>query len=149
LCLPCCFDKYNTEGRITANKKCYGEKIEEKEDKKNKKQEDREEDEYIKGPDKFPLEPGRWGYLPVGIQTMLHEANADCQISKTNSNIKENQACLLRHGVDYFSHGNSKAQFRSDKRKRVTSCLRSQSRRPRKARVHFDNVILQRSRMKS
>ena len=100
LCLPCCFDKYNTEGRITANKKCYGEKIEEKEDKKNKKQEDREEDEYIKGPDKFPLEPGRWGYLPVGIQTMLHEANADCQISKTNSNIKENQACLLRHGVE-------------------------------------------------
>jgi len=103
LCLPCCFDKYNTEGRITAKKKCYGEKVEEKEDKKTKKQqdeEDKEEDEYILGPDKFPLEPGRWGYLPAEIQTMLHEINADCQISKTNTNIKEDHPCLLRHGVE-------------------------------------------------
>jgi len=102
LCLPCCFDKYNTEGRITAKKKCYGEKIDEKEDdKKIKKPEiQKEEDEYIKGPDKFPLEPGRWGYLPVELQTMLHEANADCQISKSNTNIKENHPCLLRHGIE-------------------------------------------------
>ena len=98
LCLPCCFDKYNTEGRILANKKCYGEKIEET--KQEKKQEEKKEDEYIKGPDKFPLDPGRWGYLPVGIQIMLHEANADCQISKTNTNIKEDHPCLLRHGVE-------------------------------------------------
>ena len=102
LCLPCCFDKYNTEGRITAKKKCYGEKVDEKEDKKVKKQdaEEKEEDEYILGPDKFPLEPGRWGYLPPEIQTMLHEVNADCQISKTNTNIKEYHPCLLRHGVE-------------------------------------------------
>ena len=99
LCLPCCFDKYNTEGRITANKKCYGEKVEEKEDKILEKKEI-EEDKYVKGPDKFPLDPGRWGYLPVEIQTMLHEANADCQISKTNTNIKENHPCLLRHGIE-------------------------------------------------
>jgi hypothetical protein len=130
LCLPCCFDKYNTEGRIKANDKCFNKKAEEKPDdekpeddkledqkpkdqkpkeeekedkgKKQKKDEiqNKEEDEYIKGPDKFPLESGRWGYLPVEIQTMLHEANADCQISKTNSNIKENHPCLLRHGVE-------------------------------------------------
>ena len=31
---------------------------------------------------------------------MLHEANADCQISKTNTNIKENHPCLLRHGIE-------------------------------------------------
>ena len=102
LCLPCCFDKYNTEGRITAKKKCYGEKVEEKEKKEKvqKEEKEKEEDEYILGPDKFPLEPGRWGYLPGEIQTMLHEANADCQISKTNTNIKENHPCLLRHGVE-------------------------------------------------
>ena len=104
-CLPCCFDKYNTEGRIKAMKKCL-ENEEEKEEgekegqpKKNKIEE-KEEDEYIKGPEKFPLDSGRWGYLPVEIQTMLHEANADCQISKTNTNIKENHPCLLRHGVE-------------------------------------------------
>jgi hypothetical protein len=108
LCLPCCFDKYNTEGRIKANKKCYGEKsnnIDENKtvigkvfEKENKKE--KEEDEYIKGPDKFPLSPGRWGYLPPEIQIMLHEVNADCQISKTNTNIKDNHPCLLRHGIE-------------------------------------------------
>jgi len=102
LCLPCCFDKYNTEGRIKANKKCYGEKVEEEEKKKpiKGKIEEKEEDEYIKGPDKFPLDPGRWGYLPPEIQTMLHEVNADCQISKTNSNLKDDHPCLLRHGIE-------------------------------------------------
>ena len=103
LCLPCCFDKYNTEGRIKTLKKCFGEKVDEKEDKvkkQNEPEEDKEEDEYILGPDKFPLEPGRWGYLPGEIQTMLHEINADCQISKTNTNIKEDHPCLLRHGVE-------------------------------------------------
>jgi len=91
-CLPCCFDKYNTEGRIQAKKECTGEASKEK-----KVQE--KEDEYIKGPDKFPLDPGRWGYLPPEMQLVLREVNADCQISKTNTNLKENHPCLLRHGV--------------------------------------------------
>ena len=110
-CLPCCFDKYNTEGRIKAKEKCIQKenKALDKTDKNqmdmdnkkiNKKEEKMiEEDEYIKGPDKFPLEPGRWGYLPAEIQKILHEVNADCQISKTNTNIKPNHPCLLRHGV--------------------------------------------------
>jgi hypothetical protein len=105
-CLPCCFDKYNTEGRINAMKKCKGqtvvnkEKGEPEEKQKKVEEKEKEEDEYIKGPDKFPLKPGRWGYLPVEIQTMLHEVNADCQISKTNTNIKDNHPCLLRHGIE-------------------------------------------------
>ena len=97
-CLPCCFDKYNTEGRIKAKEKCEGTQNEET---KNKKEEDQiVQDEYIYGPDKFPLLPGRWGYLPMGIQQILNEINEDCQISKTNSNIKANHPCLLRHGVE-------------------------------------------------
>ena len=104
LCLPCCFDKYNTEGRIKANEKCYADKKEkQKETAKEKKIEQnaqQEEDEYIKGPDKFPLDPGRWGYLPVEMQTILHEINADCQISKTNTNLKDDHPCLLRHGIE-------------------------------------------------
>jgi len=109
-CLPCCFDKYNTEGRIKANEKCFSELeskksknliIEEGKEEKPKEEKyvETKEDEYVKGPEKFPLEPGRWGYLPTEIQTMLHEVNADCQISKTNTNIKENHPCLLRHGI--------------------------------------------------
>ena len=96
-CLPCCFDKYLTEGRVSANKKCMEE---ETEDTSKDKKKEQEQDEYIKGPDKFPLTSGRWGYLPVAIQTMLHEINADCQISKTNTSIKQNHPCLLRHGVE-------------------------------------------------
>ena len=92
-CLPCCFDKYNTEGRITAKNKCYGNITKEKEKAE-------ENDEYIKGPEKFPLESGRWGYLPPEMQQILHEVNVDCQISKTNTNIKLNHPCLLRHGVE-------------------------------------------------
>ena len=96
ICLPCCFDKYNTEGRRSENQRCLGEAPEKKEDKPK----EAVEDEYVKGPEKFPLDSGRWGYLPAEIQTMLHEVNADCQISKTNANIKENHPCLLRHGVE-------------------------------------------------
>ena len=109
-CLPCCFDKYNTAGRISAMKKCKAPSDKEEkgiicEQEKRIKKEDeeeiveKEEVEYIKGPDKFPLNPGRWGYLPIEIQLMLREANVDCQMSKTN--IKEDsQPCLLRHGVE-------------------------------------------------
>ena len=93
-CLPCCFDKYNTEGRIKAMEKCKTSKETNKKEKETKGQ-----DEYIKGPDKFPLDIGRWGYLPAEIQTMLHVSSGECQISKTNTNIKENHPCLLRHGI--------------------------------------------------
>ena len=100
-CLPCCFDKYNTEGRIKAKEHCQQKPTIENNKQPKPKEEEKikEEDEYIKGPDKFPLDPGRWGYLPVEIQKILHEVNADCQISKTNTNIKQNHPCLLRHGV--------------------------------------------------
>ena len=96
-CLPCCFDKYNTAGRIKAKEKCSSDVS-----KDTIKDVIKPEinDDYIKGPDKFPLDAGRWGYLPPGMQKMLHEVNADCQISKTNTNIKQNHPCLLRHGVE-------------------------------------------------
>ena len=122
-CLPCCFDKYNTVGRMEAKAKCQApsskdadnddnadkdKKVKDKKDKKDKnevkkdkdKEEEEEEDEYVKGPEKFPLSIGRWGYLPVPIQKILHEVNADCQVSKTNTNIKQDHPCLLRHGVE-------------------------------------------------
>ena len=101
-CLPCCFTKYNTLERVKAKNKCINENIKNPEEQKKEEIEEKDEkqDEYIKGPDKFPLLPGKWGYLPVGIQKMLHEVNADCQISKTNTNVKKNHPCLLRHGIE-------------------------------------------------
>ena len=102
LCLPCCFKHYNTKGRVDAKKSCLTSKSEKVEGEKipGKREIPTKEEEYVLGPDKFPLEEGRWGYLPGEIQTILHEVNADCQVSKTNSSIKKNHPCLLRHGVE-------------------------------------------------
>lgn len=94
-CLPCCFNKYNTIGRINAKEHCEkGEALTKKGEK------------YILETE-FPLSSGRWGYLPIGIQKILHEVNADCQVSKFNTNIKENTSCLLRHGIE----NNNKQSF--------------------------------------
>ena len=57
-------------------------------------------DDYIKGPDKFPLGPNRYGYLPIAIQKFLNTNNKKCQISITNTNLKKNHPCILRHGVE-------------------------------------------------
>jgi hypothetical protein len=101
-CLPCCFKNYNTEGRIKAKKSCLKEETEKVDGEKiqGKREIPPKEEEYVLGPDKFPLEEGRWGYLPAEIQTILHEVNADCQVSKTNTSIKKNHPCLLRHGIE-------------------------------------------------
>jgi len=101
-CLPCCFDKYNTIGRLDAKKQCKQNNNLENENNKveQKQKKGKQEDEYIIGPDRFPLPQGRWGYLPPQMQQILHEANADCQISKTNTNLKPDHPCLLRHGIE-------------------------------------------------
>ena len=111
LCIPCCFSKWNTPGQIGRRKEC-AEHDDEKEEQqatskkpKSEKPKDEEEviekDNYVKGPEKFPLDSGRWGYLPVSIQNFFQEASSTCQISKTNTNIKPNHTCLLRHGVEF------------------------------------------------
>jgi hypothetical protein len=114
LCIPCCFSmKENQPSFVTRRDKCI--KSMEEPVKGNKKvtaivdavvpekapTKVTEKDNYVKGPEKFPLENGRWGYLPTNIQMLLKEINADCQISKTNTNIKPNHTCLLRHGVEH------------------------------------------------
>jgi len=122
LCVPCCFTKWNTPGQIGRRKEC-AQKEEEKEEKEEKEEEKEKEpekpvvnsesekprapekvvekDNYVKGPEKFPLDNGRWGYLQFSIQNFFQEASSTCQISKTNTNIKPNQTCLLRHGVEF------------------------------------------------
>lgn len=58
-------------------------------------------DEYILGPERFPLDQERFGYLPIAIQKFLHTDNEKCQISSTNKNIKKGYPCLIRSGVEY------------------------------------------------
>jgi hypothetical protein len=126
LCMPCCFKNWNTPGQLERRRQCAQNEDKSKEEKekgKDKKDGQPKDDEasesettvepekesskkaadkedYIKGPEKVPLGPNRWGYLPMSIQKFLHEVNADCQISKTNTNIKPFHTCLLRRGIE-------------------------------------------------
>jgi hypothetical protein len=93
-CLPCCFDFHNTPGVTQVKNRCLG-----KAPVDDKKQ-PIDEDEYVKGPEKFPLETGRWGHLQIGIQKLLRVDSSECQISNKNKKLKVGHPCLLRHGVE-------------------------------------------------
>ena len=99
--LPCCFNNWNTPDRINSRNKYM--KNEEKEDENEKEDTSseivaNEPEDYIKGPDKFPLDQGRWGYLPVAVQKFLNEPNNT--LSTCKSSHGETKTCLLRHGVE-------------------------------------------------
>ena len=123
LCIPCCFKNWNTPTHVKNKERCLPKEesieIEDKMIDSEKQQEElstkassskmqnisppkkyNKKEEYIIGPDKSPLDEGRWGYLPLSIQHFLYEVNADCQISKSNTNIRPFHTCLLRHGVE-------------------------------------------------
>ena len=57
-------------------------------------------DDYIKGPDKFPLQEGRFGFLPFIIQNFIGTNNKKCQVSVTNKNLKKKHPCFLRKGPE-------------------------------------------------
>ena len=99
LCVPCCFKNWDKDSQIKRREQCL------KEEKGSEKKISKEKvqgqlDEYIKGPDKFPLEKGRFGYLPFIIQTFIGTDNKLCQISAINTNLKKDYPCYLRMGVE-------------------------------------------------
>ena len=114
-CVPCCYKSWVPGKQEKMRQKCEvgnkvradepvakGDAVEQNPTKKKKlKVKDTDKfDEYVKGPEKFPLEPGRIGYLPVVIQRFLNTDNKVCQISSKNTNIKKNTPCLIRLGVE-------------------------------------------------
>ena len=106
-CIPCCYNNWNTPEMKNRRDTCQGSNNP-KMDVSATEQAIEEEIEndlkeiegYVKGPEKYPLGEHRWGYMPIVVQKFLHEVNADCQISKTNMNLKPDHTCLLRHGVE-------------------------------------------------
>jgi hypothetical protein len=111
LCIPCCYSNWSTTEMKNRRDICQGkfdEKTAEPVSEKEKQIEEElrkevlEVEHYVKGPEKYGPQLGenRWGFLPISVQKFLHEANEDCQISKTNMNLKPNHLCILRHGVE-------------------------------------------------
>lgn len=98
LCVPCCFKNWDGPEQTKRRGQCL--RQEDEEEKEEPKEREIEGEQYIKGPEKIPLEPGRWGYLPLAVQKILRTDNKKCYISNTNTNLKPNTVCLLRHGVE-------------------------------------------------
>jgi len=114
LCIPCCYSNWSTTAMKNRRDICQGkfdEKTAEKVPEEEKDIEDQlrreivEVEHYVKGPEKYGPQLGehRWGFLPIAVQKFLHEVNEDCQISKTNMNLKLHHMCILRHGVEVNS----------------------------------------------
>lgn len=90
--IPCCFKSWDGPEQERRRKVFLEKKVVEKKKIEN--------EDYIKGPEKYPLQQGRYGYLPIVIQKFLHTDNKKCQISEINKNIKPLTTCYLRSGVE-------------------------------------------------
>jgi hypothetical protein len=129
-CIPCCFQYWDKPEQIKRRKQCMegDDKACKEHDAEIKKQQEEQTQmqtqqqpsipppeqsinqnvaqdqrrmfEYIKGVDKFPLEQGRFGYLPISLQRFLYIDNKECQLSVQNTNLKKNYPCLLRRGIE-------------------------------------------------
>ena len=93
LCIPCCFKKWN-EDKI---KKCIPDGV----PSIKSVRDDIDRETYVLGQDKFPLESGRLGHLPISIQMFLNIDSTQCYGEKGPNTIKNNHPCLIRYGVEY------------------------------------------------
>ena len=110
LCVPCCFKKQQKfadlkvcEDKLRAAKAPAQTVPAPADAKAEAAVQPPPKDDYIVGPDKFPIPLGRRGYLPQPVQRFLNYDNSTCQVSQTNKTLKKNAACLLRHGVQEWN----------------------------------------------
>ena len=98
-CLPCCFNNklWNKPQQQQRRNKCLNSDYIFNDEQK------KEYFNYIKGPDKFPLEKNKLGFLPINIQKLLQFDNLDCVSKQTPNLLKTNHKCLLRYGVENSS----------------------------------------------
>ena len=54
---------------------------------------------YFIGPDKFPIEQGRWGFIPLSVQRVMGIDKNICFISRGDSKTTRKK-CLLRQGIE-------------------------------------------------
>lgn len=83
-------------------------------------------DEYIVGPDKFPIPRGRRGYLPQAVQRFLNYDNSTCQVSHANKAMKKGEKCLLRSGVqewDTDARGRDEKPSQLSERQSFIACM--------------------------
>jgi hypothetical protein len=100
-CIPCCYKKFSNK-QLERREQCEG-VVENKDSEFSLQSEEAvplvtaAEEQYILGPEKFPLGAGRWGKLPISIQQFFKDVGSECKVNKNNKN---KSSCLLRHGVE-------------------------------------------------
>lgn len=103
-------------------------------------------DEYIVGPDKFPIPLGRRGYLPQSVQRFLNYDNSTCQVSHTNKALKKGVKCLLRSGVqewDKDATGRDEKPSLLSERQSFIACMAALRQDPRpKTIAEMKQIIL-------
>ena len=94
-CLPCCFNNklWNKSQQKQRRNKCLNLDYSTNDNKKDYYN-------YIKGPEKTPLEKSKIGFLPLSIQKILHFDNLDCVTKQAPNLLRTNRQCLLRYGVE-------------------------------------------------
>lgn len=100
-CMPCCFKSWDAKEQVRRRQECSqeGDGKTKTAVPKRRKQTETQKD-YIKGEEKFPLEPDRWGYMPVELQMFFGEDAKSVQVSTLDPVLKETAITLLRHGVE-------------------------------------------------
>lgn len=98
LCLPCCFKNWDAPKQVKLRKECKTE-LEQEGDVAQKSRK-AEPDNYLMGPDKFPLEENRWGMLVPALQAFLNYNSKTCVVSSTKPILKPMTKCLIRQGVE-------------------------------------------------
>jgi hypothetical protein len=103
-------------------------------------------DEYIVGPDKFPIPQGRRGYLPQAVQRFLNYDNSTCHVSNTNKTLKKGVRCLLRSGVqewDKDAMGRDEKPSQLSEQQSFIACMAALRQDPRpKTIVEMKQLIL-------
>ena len=103
-------------------------------------------DDYIVGPDKFPIPLGRRGYLPQAVQRFLNYDNITCQVSHANKMLKKGIRCLLRNGVqewDKDAMGRDEKPSQLSELQSFIACMAALRQDPRpKTIVEMKQIIL-------
>ena len=107
VCIPCCFSSKNKafkQRKEECKQDPSSKTVKSIEDLKRPstmlRRASSEINDIILAPDKYPIETGRWGYLPFSIQHFLDTDNLLCQKTKKNPALKENTPCILRKGIE-------------------------------------------------
>ena len=102
-CVPCCFklQQNETTGEWEMSKEQLKRRERCAKDTKEEKANPAEKFiSYIKSSSIIPLEPKRWGFLPINAQLFLKTNNAAATVKTNNAQIRPNTPCLLRYGVE-------------------------------------------------